>query len=89
MAHHNQFVIHNDSSLPLVLNIEPEGTFFSLGRGEEVSVVDQFTTVPLTLKLSNSEGGDAILSVWPGDGAVRVEKDGVDVLDLVQSAVNV
>jgi hypothetical protein len=68
----------------LILNIEPEGAFFSLGRGEEVSVFDVFATAPVTVKLTNSERGDAILSIWPGDGDVRVEKDGVDVLELLQ-----
>jgi hypothetical protein len=55
-----------------------------LEKGEEVSVIDQFTTSPVTLRFSNSDRGHPILSVWPGDGEVRVEKDGVDILDLLQ-----
>jgi hypothetical protein len=89
MAHHNQFVIRNDLSRPLILNIEPEGAFFPLGRGEEVSVFDAFTTAPVTVKLTNSDRGEPILSIWPGDGEVRVEKNGVDVLDLLQKGVGV
>jgi hypothetical protein len=89
MAQQNQFVIRNDLSRSLTLNIEPEGAFFPLGKGEEVSVFDVFTTAPVTLKLTNSERGDPILSIWPGDGEVRVEKDGVDVLDLLQKGVGV
>ncbi len=85
MTHQNQFVIHNDLSSSLILNIEPEGAFFSLGKGEEVSVLDVFTTVPVTVKLSNSDKGEPILSIWPGDGEVRVEKNGVDVLELLQN----
>jgi len=84
MAHHNQFLICNDLDRPLLLNIEPEGAFFPLGKGEEVSVFDTFTASPLTIKLTNSDRGDPILSIWPGDGDVRVEKNGVDVLDLLQ-----
>ena len=89
MAQHNQFVIRNDLSRSLTLNIEPEGAFFPLGKGEEVSVFDVFTTSPVTLILTNSERGDPILSIWPGDGEVRVEKDGVDVLELLQKGVGV
>ncbi len=84
MAHHNQFLICNDLDRPLILNIEPEGAFFPLGKGEEVSVFDVFTAAPLTIKLTNSDRGDPILSIWPGDGNVRVEKNGADVLDLLQ-----
>jgi len=83
MARHNRFVIRNDLSNPVTLNIEPEGAFVSLGKGEEVSVTDDFTDTPVTIKLCDSAGGP-IISIWPGDGNVRVEKDGVDVLDLIQ-----
>ena len=89
MAHHNQFVIRNDLSKSLTLNIEPEGAFFPLGKGEEVSVIDVFTTAPVTVKLTSSDKGDPIVSIWPGDGEVRVEKDGVDVFDLLQKGVGV
>jgi hypothetical protein len=89
MAHHNRFVIRNELSRPLTLNIEPEGAFFPLGKGEDVSVFDVFTTVPVTVKLTNSDRGDPILSIWPGDGEVRVEKDGVDVFDLLQKSADV
>jgi hypothetical protein len=89
MAHRNYFVIHNDLSKSLTLNIEPEGAFFLLGKGEEVSVTDVFTTTPVTVKLTNSDKGDPIISIWPGDGEVRVEKDGVDLLDLIQKGVGI
>lgn len=84
MAHHNRFVIRNNLPRSLILNIEPEGAFFPLNRGEEVSVLDAFTTAPVTVTLAHSDGGDPVLSIWPGDGDVKVEKDGVDVLDLLQ-----
>jgi hypothetical protein len=84
MSHHTQFVIRNDMAESLTLNIEPEGVFFQLGRGEEVSVIDISKMAPVTLKLSNSAGRGPIVSIWPGDGEVRVEKDGVDILDLIQ-----
>jgi hypothetical protein len=86
MVHHNRFIIRNDLPGSLTLNIEPEGAFFPLVRGEEVSVSDEFTTAPVTVKLTASAKGEPILSIWPGDGEVRVEKDGVDVFDLIQRA---
>jgi len=87
MVHRNLFFIRNDFSKPLTLNIEPEGALFLLGKGEEVSVTDVFTSTPVTIKLSKSDKGDPIVSIWPGDGDMRVEKDGVDVFDLIQQGV--
>jgi len=89
MSHGNQFIIRNDLHTPLTLNIEPEGAFFPLGRGEEVSVRDTFTTAPVTVKFTASERGEPIVSIWPGDGEVTIEKDGVDILDLVQKGIGV
>ena len=84
---HNCFSIRNDLAGSLTLNIEPEGAFFPLASGEEVTVFDAFAIRPVAIKLSNSESGDPIVSIWPGDGEVRVEKGGVDVFDLIQSEV--
>src|SRR5262245_46453616 len=89
MAHQNRFVIRNDLSRPLTLNIEPEGALFPLGKGEEVSVIDVFTIAPVTIKLTSSEEGEPIVSIWPGDGDLRVEKEGVEVLDLIQEGAGV
>jgi hypothetical protein len=84
MTHHNHFVLRNDLSRSLTLNIEPEGAVFPLGKGEEVAVREAFTTAPVTVKLTTSDKGDPIVSIWPGDGEVRVEKGGVDVFDLIE-----
>jgi hypothetical protein len=84
---HSLFVIRNDLSNVLVLNIEPEGAVFTLAKKEQVTVMDDYTSVPVTIKLTASDAGDPILSIWPGDGQVRVEKDGVDLLDLAQNDV--
>jgi hypothetical protein len=81
MVSQSRFVIHNDIGKPMTLNIEPEGTFFRLDEGQEVSVTDRYLMAPVTLKLSCDDGGDPILSIWPGDGEVKVEKDGIDVLE--------
>ncbi len=76
MSRHNQFIIRNDRPQALVLNIEPEGVFFPLGKGEEVSIREEFADAPVTIKLTNSDNGDPIVSIWPGDGEIKVEKDG-------------
>jgi hypothetical protein len=89
MAHHNRFMIRNDLCKPLTLNIEPEGCFSPLGIGEQVSVIEAFTAAPVTVKLTTSDNSEPILSIWPGDGNVRVEKDGIDVLVLAREGAGV
>lgn len=81
MTNHSRFVIQNDLSGPVIVNIEPECVQVSLSAGEKVTVQGTFEKEPLTLKVE-SDKGDTIISVWPGDGEVRVKKDGVDVFDL-------
>ncbi len=84
MSNANHFVIENNSTKPIDLYIEPEGASFALGRGEKVTVREQFSNCPVTITVSTSETGAPQVSIWPGDGDVRVEKNGVDVLDLIQ-----
>jgi len=83
VAKQSRFVIHNDDGKPMILNIEPEGAFFQLDAGIAVSVIDLYDASPVILKISRSEDGAPIISIWPGDGEVKVEKDGFDVLDLM------
>jgi hypothetical protein len=78
----SRFVIRNDGR-PMNLNIEPEGVFFQLDEGHEVSVTDVFSIEPATLIISCDKGGDPVVSIWPGDGKGKVEKNGFDVLDLI------
>ena len=83
----SRFVIRNDLAEPAFLNIEPEGVLYSLGSGEEVSVIDRFATQPVTVNWSMSDAGSLVISLWPGDGDVRVEKEGVDLLDLASAEI--
>ncbi len=83
MINYSRFVIQNDLSGPAIVNIEPECVQVSLPPGEKVTVHDAFDKEPVTLKVE-SDDGETIISLWPGDGAVRVEKDGVDVFDLIE-----
>ena len=82
MTNHSRFVIQNGLSGPVTVNIEPECVQITLSSGERVTVQDTFEKEPVTLKVE-SDKGDTFISVWPGDGEVRVEKDGVDVFDLI------
>jgi hypothetical protein len=84
MSNVNHFVIENNATKPLDLYIEPEGALFPLAQGEKVTVREHFTKSPVNVVVSTSEAGNTEVSIWPGDGEVRVEKDGVDVLDLIQ-----
>ena len=83
MRSENHFVIQNKSGSALVLNIEPEAVMFSVANGDAVSVHEWYETQPLTMKLERSKDGETLISIWPGDGDVRVENDGRDVFDLV------
>ena len=81
MANQNRFLLRNDFSKPLVLNIEPEGFLASLDAGDQVTVLNDFDTQPLTLELTRSKSGDPIVTLWPGDGELRVERDGISLLN--------
>jgi hypothetical protein len=83
MINYSRFVIQNDLSGPAIVNIEPECVQISLHPGEKVTVQDAYDKEPVTLKVE-SDNGETIISVWPGDGKVTVEKDGVDAFDLIE-----
>ena len=84
MSQQNRFVIRNNLSKPLELCVEPFGSIFPLAEGEEVTVRETFSESPVNLILTDAKDGGAVLSVWPGDGDVTVESDGVDVLGMEQ-----
>ncbi len=86
MDNRSRFVIQNDLCARVIVNIEPECVQVSLSPGEKVTVQDAFDQEPVTLKIE-SDQGDTIVSIWPGDGEVRVVKDGVDVFDLIEKGV--
>lgn len=83
MTNQSRFVIQNDAPNLLIVNIEPECVQVPLTFGEKLTVQDRFENDPVTLKVE-SRNGETIISVWPGDGEVRVEKNGVDVFELVE-----
>lgn len=83
MDRSTRFVIQNGATAPLLLCVEPEAVDVILQEDEEVAVYDSFAQHPVTLRVTRSDSGEAIISIWPGDGDVIVKKDGVDALDLV------
>ncbi len=83
MPTESRVLVKNEMRSSLVLNIEPEAVEFELVSGDEVTICDSFETAPVTLELSELEDGKPIISIWPGDGKVRVIKNGVELLDLV------
>ncbi|MGH7137356.1 MAG: hypothetical protein ACREHD_16555 [Pirellulales bacterium] len=82
MSNHSRFFIQSDTQVALIVNIEPECVQVPLTSGEKLTVQDRFQNEPVTLKVE-SNNGETIISVWPGDGEVRVEKGGVDVFELI------
>lgn len=82
VAHSNHFSICNDFSGTLLLAIEPEGAVVPLVEGEEVRVSEQFDSIPVTLNVSLSAEGYPLIAIWPGDGTLLAEKNGVNLLDL-------
>ncbi|HXD85417.1 MAG TPA: hypothetical protein VN641_02915 [Urbifossiella sp.] len=77
----NRFVIRNDWTDVLAVCVEPESALVHLCKGEEVVIHDTFAEFPATVKFSRSGEGQPILSIWPGDGDILAEKDGVNVLE--------
>jgi len=84
-----RFILRNDDDKCLTLNVEPESHFVEMAQGEEVVVSDTFDKSPSTLRFSRTDSGEAMLTFWPGDGEVRVLKDGVDLLDLIATTAAV
>lgn len=83
MPNESRVVLKNKMPTSLVLNIEPEAVEFELACGDEVIVCDSFETTPVTLEVAELEDGRPVISIWPGDGKVRVMKNGIELLDLV------
>jgi len=79
----NTFFIHNNSSNATMIILEPEGFCFHLIPDEKISILDSSVIDPVTIRIDTNQTGACILSIWPGDGDVRVEKNGIDVFDII------
>jgi hypothetical protein len=72
--------IRNKLADEIVLNLEPESVLVRLRSGESVNVFDEGGLSNARLDLSRLRG-DLVISLWPGDGGLRVEKNGVDIMN--------
>jgi hypothetical protein len=79
MTQKNRFLLQNNLPKRLILSFEPEADEFQLSPGEEVTLHDSFDKEPLTVKIVMLNDGELVLSIWPGDGTVSVEKGGLIV----------
>ena len=61
---------------------EPEGGVIYVHDGETIVIIEDTDNTgdsPLTLVPSVDDDGTPVISVWPGNGDIRFEKDGVPV----------
>src|SRR5438128_1590514 len=88
MTSQNRFVIENDQATALIVVAEPEACELRLAKDENVLVTDNFNEAPVTIRVTTSQAGEPVLSIWPGDGNVKIEKDGIDILEIAQRTPN-
>jgi hypothetical protein len=82
MSNVNKFLIDNDTGNDFAVHIEPECIVVQLKQGECLTVRDNYSVAPVTLRMGIDDLGRTVISIWPGDGDVSVEKNGVDVMDV-------
>lgn len=81
MANASIFIIDNDSGADFDVYIEPECIVVHLKHGDCLTVRDHYSASPVTVRIGKDRTGQAVISLWPGDGDVVVEKNGANVLD--------
>jgi hypothetical protein len=84
----SRFVIENDQTTELIVVAEPEACEVRLSKDEQVMITDNFDQAPVTIRVTTSPSGEPVLSVWPGDGDVKIEKNGIDIFDIAQRSPN-
>ena len=80
MPHTTEFLIDNDTGDEFAVHIEPECFVVQMKQGECLTVRNIYTITPVTLRMGKDHRGRTVVSLWPGDGDVVVEKDGVNVM---------
>ncbi len=88
MTSQNRFVVENEQAKPLIVVAEPEACELRLAKDEQIVITDNYTESPVTIRVTTADSGEPMLSIWPGDGDVKIEKDGVDILEIAQSTPN-
>ncbi len=82
MSNVNKFLIDNDTDDDFAVHVEPECFIVQLKKGECLTVREKYSTAPMTLRIGKDEHNRTVISIWPGDGDVVVERNGVNVMDL-------
>ena len=81
MTNETVFLIDNDTDEDFDVYVEPECFLVRLKHGECLTVRDSYAQSPVTVRIGKGESGERVLSLWPGDGDVVVEKNGINVMD--------
>lgn len=82
MSNANEFLIDNDTGDDFAVHIEPECFVVQLKQGECLTVRDKYSIAPVTLRIGRDKLDRTVISIWPGDGDVVVERNGVNVTDV-------
>jgi|688.fasta_scaffold1203069_1 hypothetical protein len=82
MSNASQFLIDNDTGHDFAVHIEPECFVVQLKQGDCLTVRETYSVAPVTLRIGKDERDRTVISIWPGDGDVVVERNGVSVMDL-------
>lgn len=80
MATTTQFMIDNDSDDDFAVHIEPECFVVRMKQGDCLTVRESYSKSPVTVRVGKDQTGQTVVSLWPGDGEIVVEKDGVNVM---------
>lgn len=76
-----QFMIDNDSGDDFDVYIEPECFVVRMKQGDYLTVKESYSESPVTVRVGKDQAGRTVISLWPGDGDVVIEKDGVNVME--------
>lgn len=72
--------ITNDAKTDLLFQVEPELQSFSLSPGDSAKLIYDYDEEPLEITLGDTT--DSVFgAVIPGDGPLRIEKNGEIVVD--------
>lgn len=81
MTIRSSFEIHNESTKTLEFHLEPECWSFYLKKGESATIRGEYDREPPSIQFSDSDDGAIFGAVFPGDGDVVIEKNGVIIID--------
>lgn len=81
MPNVNRFLIDTMTAEVLEVFVEPECVALHIANGECITVHEKYTTEPVTVRVNKDVNGKLLISLWPGDGDIVVEKNGINVME--------